>query len=91
MPKYAIAVKRAKRDEMTLGQALEKIHEIPEVEIVGDPRQGSLTINATDRAIVQVVARLKYWCHIEAEIRHFPLGGTRAGLLSKESSTPGLA
>lgn len=76
MPKYAIAVKRAKRGEITLGRAAEMILDIPEVEIVGDVSQASLLIVASEPAITEVVTRLKGWCHVEPLIRHYSLSET---------------
>ena len=73
MATYAIAVKRAKRDQISLGQALERIRDIAGVEIVGDGCEGSAMIIAGEQAIAEVGRRLEFCCHIEHLIRHHPL------------------
>jgi hypothetical protein len=72
MTTYLITVKRAKRKQFSLQEAVERIGDIAGLEIVGNPAQGIVRVEANDRAIEEVVRRLSPWCHIETLIKHTP-------------------
>jgi hypothetical protein len=78
MTTYLIAVKRSKRQQLSLQQAVDGIGDIAGVKIVGDLASGMARVVANERAIAEVVRRLSPWCHIETLIQHTPQVGRRA-------------
>ena len=73
MEMYLIAVKREKRAEMSLAQAVQGLQGIPGVKVLDDPSQSaSVRVMVRDGDFKVLSSRLSQWCHIESLIEHFP-------------------
>jgi hypothetical protein len=72
MSTYLVAVKREKRQEMTLAKAMSLIGDMAGVEVQSDLRQRTARVAVRDSARAEFVRRLAPWCHIETDIPHAP-------------------
>jgi hypothetical protein len=72
MVTYLIAVKREKRPEITLAEAMSLISDIAGVKVQSDLEYGTARVSVREGANAEFVRRLSPWCHIETFIPHGP-------------------
>jgi hypothetical protein len=71
MAMYVIAVKREKRREMSLPDAVAPLKGLEGVRILDDPTERSwIRASITSEALSRVEQLISPYCHIEAEIEH---------------------
>ena len=71
MMMYVIAVKRDKRREMSLGDAVSSLKEIEGVDVLDDPTN-KVAVRAliSQQAYPKVLKRISAYCHVEQQIEH---------------------
>lgn len=72
MSRYVIAVRRELWDQMTVGDALNRVQTIDGYRVVGRTTGKRTIVEATSQAAQQLRAALGSFCHVEREIEHIP-------------------
>ncbi len=76
MTTYLVAIRRAFAARVGVAQVLERLREIPGVEIEGEV-DGVVRIRADARGHEEATRALGEWCWVERAIRHLPQRGRR--------------
>ena len=73
MGMYLVAVKRERRQDISLAEAIDAVRDLPGLSVVDDPTQDDIVrVWIPDDSLDEVAHRISQWCHIEQEVEHFP-------------------
>lgn len=74
MHRYTVALKREMWNSVSLRSAMDRIVDIPGVQIIGDLDGRRTVIETSTQAAVQIGKALSDWCYVEPEIIYKPQG-----------------